>query len=175
MSHVSPKSTNIGNQDDSRTHAEEASSQMPRVQEPRVDQEIIIDAVPINMVLPSEGSTKKKKTKRTTSKKRKEKALRRVVLPGSLQNQTLNQMSKHPYKHRWKQTLRSQSQSLHPPTLQHHQKSPSTYHQGVLKRILTKIKPYLQKKFQYLMSNHMLQHLVMIKLMNKKKFKNKGK
>ncbi|WJX72421.1 hypothetical protein P8452_56306 [Trifolium repens] len=71
MSQVSPKSTNIGNQDDSRTHAEEASSQMPRVQEPRVDQEIIVDAVPINMVLPSEGSTKKKKTKRTTSKKRK--------------------------------------------------------------------------------------------------------
>jgi hypothetical protein len=70
MSQVSPKNTNIENQDDSKTHAEEASSQMPRVQQPRVDQEIIIDAVPINMVLPSEGSTKKK-TKRTTSKKRK--------------------------------------------------------------------------------------------------------
>jgi hypothetical protein len=69
MYQVSPKNTNIENQDDSRTHAEEASSRMPRVQEPGVDQEIIVDAVPISMVLPSEGSTKKKRTKRSTSRK----------------------------------------------------------------------------------------------------------
>jgi hypothetical protein len=72
MSQVSPRNTNIENQDDSKTYAEEAFSQMPRVPESSVnEQEIITNAVPINMVLPAKCSVKKKKSKRTSSKKKK--------------------------------------------------------------------------------------------------------
>ncbi|MCI44171.1 hypothetical protein A2U01_0065410, partial [Trifolium medium] len=66
MSQESPKNNN-----EVETHTEDTSSQNPRVSESSTDhQEIIVNAVPISMVLPSEGSTKKK-TKRITSKKRK--------------------------------------------------------------------------------------------------------
>ncbi|MCI22683.1 hypothetical protein A2U01_0043859, partial [Trifolium medium] len=70
MSQESPKSRGIENKNATKTHAEETSSQNPRVIESGADQEIIVDAVLINMVLPAEGSTKKK-LKRTKSKKKK--------------------------------------------------------------------------------------------------------
>ncbi|MCI68406.1 hypothetical protein A2U01_0089667, partial [Trifolium medium] len=56
MSQESPRNKNIVNKNEVETHAEDTSSQIPRVSESSVDhQEIIVNAVSINMVLPSEG------------------------------------------------------------------------------------------------------------------------
>jgi hypothetical protein len=71
MSQESPKIINTEDNNAAETHAEDASPQNPKVSEIEIDQEgIVVNVVPLNMIPPREGSTKKKKkTKRTTSKK----------------------------------------------------------------------------------------------------------
>ncbi|KAK2361917.1 hypothetical protein QL285_087022 [Trifolium repens] len=67
---MSQQSSKNNNSDDSKTQTEEASSQMPRVSEFRVDQQgIITNAVPISMIPPTEGEIKKKKSKGSKKKK----------------------------------------------------------------------------------------------------------
>ncbi|KAK2361922.1 hypothetical protein QL285_087027 [Trifolium repens] len=67
---MSQQSSKNNNPDDSKTQTEEASSQMPRVSEFRVDQQgIITNAVPISMIPPTEGEIKKKKSKGSKKKK----------------------------------------------------------------------------------------------------------
>ncbi|KAK2368847.1 hypothetical protein QL285_082014 [Trifolium repens] len=58
---MSQQSSKKNNPDDSKTQTEEASSQMPRVSDFRVDQQgTITNAVPISMIPPTEGEIKKK-------------------------------------------------------------------------------------------------------------------
>ncbi|KAK2396666.1 hypothetical protein QL285_058309 [Trifolium repens] len=69
MSQQSSKNNN-SNPDDSKTQMEEATSQMHRVSDFRVDQQgIITNAVPISMIPPTEGEIKKKKSKGSKKKK----------------------------------------------------------------------------------------------------------
>jgi hypothetical protein len=72
MSQGSPRSNIIENKNATEVNIDEESSQNPKVSESNTDhQEIIVNAVPINMVPPSKGSTKRKH-KRTTYKKKKD-------------------------------------------------------------------------------------------------------
>ncbi|KAK2397005.1 hypothetical protein P8452_18147 [Trifolium repens] len=67
---MSQQSSKNNNPDDSKTQTEEASSQMPRVSDFRVDQQgTITNAVPINMIPPTEDEIKKKKSKGSKKKK----------------------------------------------------------------------------------------------------------
>ncbi|KAK2381627.1 hypothetical protein QL285_069218 [Trifolium repens] len=71
MSQQSSKNNN-SKPDDSKTQTEEAPSQMPRVSNLSVDQQgVIINAIPISMIPPTEGEIKKKKSKRSTKKTKK--------------------------------------------------------------------------------------------------------
>ncbi|MCH81187.1 gag-pol polyprotein, partial [Trifolium medium] len=55
MSQESPKRKNVENKNEAERHAEDTSSQNPMVSKSSVDhQEIIVNRVPVNMVLPSE-------------------------------------------------------------------------------------------------------------------------
>jgi hypothetical protein len=66
MTQESPRNKNVENKNEVETHAEDMSSQNPRVSESSTDhQEVILNAVPINMVLPREGSTKNKHERTT--------------------------------------------------------------------------------------------------------------
>jgi hypothetical protein len=60
MSQQSSKNNNL-NLDDSKAHAEEASLQMPSVSDIEIDQQgIVVNAVPISMVPPTERETQEK-------------------------------------------------------------------------------------------------------------------
>ncbi|KAK2382124.1 hypothetical protein QL285_069680 [Trifolium repens] len=81
MSQQSSKNNN-SNPDDSKTQTEEAPSQMPRVSDLCVDQQgVITNVVPISVILPTEGPTKKgKKSKRSTKMTKKGKSLEKSLV-----------------------------------------------------------------------------------------------